>query len=79
MNDLTSIVLVTAAWSGAVGLIGLAVAYLLRRRSTRVLIGLVTLINMLAPKDCPLNRVDHQGMRACGACYGPELGAAGGN
>ncbi len=48
MNDLASIVLVTAAWSGAVGLIGLAVAYVLRRRSMRVLIGLVTLIAVLA-------------------------------
>ena len=38
----------TAAWSGAVGLLGLAVAYVLRRRSMRVLIGLVTLVAVLA-------------------------------
>ncbi len=48
MNDLVSIVLVTAAWSGVVGLLGLATAYVLRRRSMRVLIGLVTLIAVLA-------------------------------
>jgi signal transduction histidine kinase len=48
VNDLTSIVLVTAAWSGAVGVIGLGAAYLLRRRSLRSLIGLVAVVAVLA-------------------------------
>jgi signal transduction histidine kinase len=39
---------VAAAWAGSVGLVGLAVAFLLRRRSMRLLVALVAVVAVLA-------------------------------
>ena len=47
-DDQISIVLVTAAWSGAVGLVGLVVAWFVRRRSLRMLTAVVALVAVLA-------------------------------
>jgi signal transduction histidine kinase len=47
MSDVTAIALVAAAYSGSVGLAGLAVAYLLRRRSLRVATVVVAAVAVL--------------------------------
>jgi signal transduction histidine kinase len=44
MSDQTQIVLIAAAWSGAVGLVGLVLAWFLRRRSLRWLTAVVALV-----------------------------------
>jgi signal transduction histidine kinase len=44
MSDQAQIVLIAAAWSGAVGLVGLALAWVLRRRSLRWLTTVVALV-----------------------------------
>ena len=46
--DQVQIVLITIAWSGGVGLVGLGVAYLLRRRSVLVLSATVALVAVAA-------------------------------
>ncbi len=48
MSDVTSIAMVAAAYSGVVGLVGVGVAFLLRRRSLRVMTMMVATVAVLA-------------------------------